>query len=103
MITCTGCGKKNGDENLFCDSCGKKLQSSRQNAPLDDSPGGPLSHFAHKGVPEDRWVTLKRMLEAWGCIIVLGGSLVACLAYEKWWPMYPVVALLGLYLWMRRI
>lgn len=103
MIICTGCGKKNDDESRFCEQCGKKLQSSR--APIfQESPSErPLGQFLHKGVSPESKHTLRRMIEAWAYIMLLGGVFGACLHYKTWWPLYPAVGVIGLIIWARRI
>lgn len=103
MIICTGCGTKNGDKNRFCEKCNKKLQSSRKASAPEDPRNKPLGKFQHAGVPQDIWLSIRRMLEAWAYIIVLGGVFGACLHYQIWWPLYPAVGLLALLFWFRRI
>jgi len=47
--------------------------------------------------------TVKRMLEAWAYVLVLGFVTGACIAYKVWWPLYPTVAVIALLLWFRRV
>lgn len=103
MIICTGCGKKNEDENRFCEQCGKKLQSSRAPIIPRDLSERPLGFFEHAGVPRDVWLSIRRMLEAWGYIAALIGIFAACMYYRTWWPLYPAIAVIGLILWARKI
>jgi len=103
MILCTGCGKKNDDEARSCSVCGKKLQSSRQVSVSGCDLPGPLRRFNHVGMPEERWHSLKRMLEAWCYLGLLVAVAVGCVAYETWWPLYPTIGVLGLLLFFRKI
>lgn len=103
VIICTGCGKKNGDDSRHCAKCGKKLQSARQNvASMPDSPKR-LTRFDHKGIPEDRWIILKRMMEAWAYLGLLVAVAAGCAVYDVWWPIYPAVGVLTLLLYFRKI
>lgn len=103
VITCTKCGTKNADDTLACARCGNKLQSSRRAAPGRDTSDPPLEPFRHRGVPNDLMRSLKRMLEAWAYVLVLGSVAAACIVYRLWWPLYPTVALIALLLWLRRV
>ncbi|WFS63544.1 hypothetical protein LF599_05100 [Pseudodesulfovibrio thermohalotolerans] len=47
--------------------------------------------------------TVKRMLEAWAYVLVLGSVAGACIAYKVWWPLYPTIAVIALLLWFRRV
>jgi hypothetical protein len=104
VITCTKCGAGSSDDTLACPRCGNKLQSSRRAAPSRTDPADtPLEPFRHHGVPSDLMRTLKRMLEAWAYVLILIGVAAACIVYRIWWPLYPVVALIALLLWLRRV
>ena len=103
MIICTQCGEKNSDEIRFCEKCGKKLQSSRQSTSLTDSSNYWMESFKHEGISPLSKVSLLRMVEAWGYIVVLVAVTIACLIYETWWPLYPAVGVLGLIAWLRRL
>ena len=103
MITCNKCGEKNSDDTRFCDRCGNKLQSSRQIVPTGESSTPPLDAFRHQGVSEGSRRTLMRMIEAWVYVALLAGVATGCALFEKWWPLYPAVAVLGLLLWFRRV
>jgi len=54
-------------------------------------------------MPEERWHSLKRMLEAWCYLGLLVAVAVGCVAYETWWPLYPTIGVLGLLLFFRKI
>jgi len=103
VITCTKCGEKNSDTTLCCTKCKNKLQSSRKVVTVDDPSGRPLDTFEHKGVSADAWKTLMRMVEAWCYLLALAGVAAGCFYFEKWWPMYPAVGVLGLLIWLRRV
>lgn len=104
VITCTRCGEKNSDDTRFCTRCNRKLQSSLRAAPADTRPGDePLEGFRHRGVPDDVWLAVRRMIEAWAYLLILAGVGAACWWYRTWWPLYPTVGLLGLLIWLRRI
>jgi hypothetical protein len=103
VIICTRCGKKNDDENRFCEQCGKKLQSSRRTTVLPDQSTSPLERFTHPGVSDDSRSALNRMLEAWGYVLLLGGVAGACAWFDTWWPLYPAVALIALIARLRKI
>lgn len=103
MIICTGCGKPNDDESRFCAKCGKKLQSSRQPVDSGGDSSAPLTRFKHVGIPDDRWASLKRMVEAWCYLGVLVAVAVGCSFYDTWWPLYPAVGLLAVLLFFRKI
>lgn len=103
MIICTGCGTKNDDESRHCEKCGKKLQSSRAAYVPEEPKKQPLGQFLHKGVSKDSQNSLKRMIEAWAYIMLLGGVFAACLHYEIWWPLYPAVGVIGLIIWARKV
>ncbi|QGY41939.1 zinc-ribbon domain-containing protein [Pseudodesulfovibrio cashew] len=102
-MICTGCGQQNQDGERFCQKCGKKLQSSRRMAASDDNSSAPLPRFTHHGLPEDRWLTFRRLVEAWGYLGVLAVVAAVCFFQKTWWPLYPAVVVLGLLLWFRRI
>lgn len=102
MIVCNRCGKKNDDDARSCETCGRKLQSSRRQAPME-TPSRLLSSFRHGGIDPKTRASLQRMVEAWVYVAVLGGVGVICLVYEIWWPLYPAVGTLGLAAWLRRI
>lgn len=103
MIICTGCGKPNDDGSRFCDKCGKKLQSSRQAVESGSSAPEPLTGFKHVGIPEDRWLKLKRLMEAWCYLGLFVAVAVVCAVYEIWWPLYPAVGVLAALLIFRKI
>lgn len=103
VITCNKCGAKNSDETRFCEKCGNKLQSSRRIVPNGEPSAPPLEAFRHQGVSDDARRTLMRMIEAWGYVGLLAAVAVGCAVYERWWPLYPAVALLGLIIWIRRV
>lgn len=104
VITCTKCGEKNSDDTRFCARCNRKLQSSRRAAPAEDSPvDDPLVSFEHQGMPADAWRDLKRLMEAWGYLLLLAGVAAGCWWYRTWWPLYPTVGLLALLIYFRRV
>ncbi|EGB16462.1 hypothetical protein DND132_3259 [Pseudodesulfovibrio mercurii] len=103
MITCTKCGTRNADNTLACARCGNKLQSSRRATAGPDTGTAPLEPFRHQGVSPDLLRSLKRMLEAWAYVLILGSVAAACIVYRIWWPLYPTVALIALLLWLRRV
>lgn len=103
MIICTGCGRKNDDEVRFCEHCGKKLQSSRRAVQPVESGSGKLTRFRHKGLPQDQWLSLRRLFEAWCYLIILVGVGALCFFQQVLWPLYPAIGAIGLLLWFRRI
>lgn len=103
MITCTKCGEQSPDDTRFCPRCNKKLQSAFQAATPETPTDTPLGAFKHKGVSADQWKSLKRMLEAWGYVLVLAAVATGCFLTRTWWPIYPTVAVLGLLAWLRRV
>lgn len=103
VIICTKCGAKNSDDTLACARCGNKLQSPRR-ACADPAPAdAPLEPFRGQRLSPDLLRSLRRMLEAWVYVLVLGGVAAACLSYRVWWPLYPTVAGMALLLWLRRV
>ena len=54
-------------------------------------------------MPADAWRDLKRMFEAWAYVLILAGTAGACWWYRTWWPLYPVVAVLVLLIFFRRV
>ena len=103
VITCTKCGAKNSDDTLLCAKCGNKLQSSRRAQATEAPEDGPLEPFRHHGLAPDLMRSLRRMLEAWLYVLLLGGVATGCYLYKIWWPLYPAVALIALLLWLRRV
>lgn len=103
MIICTKCGAKSSDETLVCGHCGNKLQSSRRVSMNPTPANAPLERFHHQGLSPDILRSLKRMLEAWGYVLLLGGVAAGCISYRVWWPLYPTVAVIVLLLWLRRV
>lgn len=103
MILCTGCGTRNLDDSRFCEKCGKKLQSGYRQADSAEDSGAPLTRFRHNGVAPDLKSDLKRMIEAWCYVLLLGGVAVGCYFYKAWWPMYPAIGLIALIIRLRRI
>jgi hypothetical protein len=103
VITCTKCGAKSPDDALSCARCGNKLQSSRRAAPSQTPGDAPLEPFSHRELSPDLLRSLRRMLEAWVYVLLLGGVAAACIIYRIWWPLYPAVLLIALLLWLRRV
>jgi hypothetical protein len=103
MIICTGCGKNNDDAARQCESCGRKLQSSRRACPVDDPSGRRLERFSHAGIDPRTRASLLRMAEAWCYVAALGLAAAGCALFDTWWPMYPAIGLVALTAWLRRV
>ena len=103
MILCTGCGTRNDDESRYCEKCGKKLQSDRCVVASSGPTNSKLTRFKHNGVAPDLKNDLKRMLEAWCYVLLLGGVGTGCYFYKAWWPMYPAIAVIALIIWLRKL
>ncbi|MGL1861546.1 MAG: hypothetical protein OCC46_03380 [Pseudodesulfovibrio sp.] len=70
---------------------------------MTDPSSRPLGRFEHEGVSPDAWLSIRRMVEAWGYVAVLGAVVAACVIYSTWWPLYPAVGILGLLFHLRQI
>lgn len=54
-------------------------------------------------MPQERWHSLRRLMEAWAYLLVLLGVGGYCFYKEIWWPLYPAITVIGVLLWLRRI
>ncbi|NDV20710.1 hypothetical protein GO013_14965 [Pseudodesulfovibrio sp. JC047] len=62
-----------------------------------------MRSFKQQELPHDTWRSIKRMIEAWVYILVLIATSGGCAYTQTWWPIYPVVGILGILLWFRRV
>ncbi len=108
-MRCTKCGTASPDETRFCPVCGHKLQSDRQAGEGEQaSPGDPAGRRDGSRLLDFQgWTRPGRGLgpyvEACVLAVILGGGAAACLLTGTVWPLYPLVGLCGLVIWLRRL
>lgn len=106
-MRCNKCGEENPDAARFCTVCGHKLQS-------DHHPGAESPESSAPETPSTRplldfqgWTRPGRglgpYLEACIYAVILIGAVVWCLADQITWPLYPILAILALVAWLRRL
>lgn len=104
MIICTRCGASNDDGELLCRACGRKLQSGRGHTPLpeeeDESPLDPLSP---ENLPSAARHMLRKGLEAWAYVLALLAAGLWVAATGQWLVLAPVLALMALLAWFRKV
>jgi hypothetical protein len=109
-MRCNKCGTESPDSLRFCPVCGNKLQSDRQpgtgSTDAEDTPGGPdgssrrlldFQGWARSGRGSGRYI------EACLYAVILVAGVVWCLKTDLTWPLYPLIAGLGLAAWLRRL
>ena len=112
-MLCTKCGVEIADAKRFCPACGHKLQSGRQAAgESGGESGGPAKSDADGGdapglLQYQGWGERERSMGALGeaCVYaaILAGGVGACLWFGLLWPLYPLVGVLALTAWVRRL
>lgn len=88
MIVCVKCGMHNGDESLYCQDCGYKLQTGR--SALGDDQGWEELEERIQGrfwTGEIGRAVLK-CLEAWALALALVGLAFWCVYAQVFWPLY---------------
>jgi len=107
-MLCTKCGAEIADAERFCPVCGNKLQSGRQLVG-EDGAAGPAGAAEDKpGLLEYQgWGSRERgvghLAEACAYAAILAGGVGACLWFGMFWPLYPLVGVLALTAWLRRL
>lgn len=109
-MRCNKCGTQSPDSVRFCPVCGHKLQSDRQpgteGADTEGHAGNPegssrrlldFQGWSRSGRGSGRYV------EACLYAVVLLVGVVLCLKNDLTWPLYPLLAALGLAAWLRRL
>ncbi|WP_018124874.1 zinc ribbon domain-containing protein [Desulfovibrio oxyclinae] len=95
MIICNKCGSPNEDSARFCAKCRKKIQSS-WSPPPETAAFRPLDSFRPSRLSGAQRREFARMVEAWVYALILLFSAVACQLKGQWWPMWVVLAVVGL-------
>ena len=108
-MRCNKCGTQSPDDVRFCPVCGHKLQSDHvgesASPKTDDLPERPaeirrlldFQGWAKSGRGGGRYI------EACCYAVILVGGTVWCLKIDLTWPLYPLIAGLGLIAWLRRL
>ena len=110
-MRCNKCGSEIPDEERFCPICGHKLQSDRLSggeAPEgQDGTPGPGGDRPSRLLDFQGWSRPERgigpYVEACAYAVILAAGVAACLAAGVYWPLYPLLAVLGLVAWRRRL
>jgi hypothetical protein len=106
-MRCNKCGDEIPDNERFCPSCGHKLQSGRvadaeDDAGDDDAPADQSRLLDFQG-----WSKPGRgigpYIEACIYAVILAGGIIFCLSSGLLWPLYPLIGVLGLAAWIRRL
>jgi hypothetical protein len=110
-MRCNKCGSDIPDAERFCPICGHKLQSDRSpaggeagedGAAASDTPGASRRLLVFQG-----WSKPGRgsgpYIEACVYAVLLAAGVVWCLVSGVLWPLYPLIAVLGLAAWLRRL
>lgn len=108
-MRCNRCGAECPDATRQCPECGHKLQSDRQAAD-ESAEGRDGSIWRRDGshlLDFQGWTKPGRGLgpyvEASVLAVVLAGTALACQYFGVLWPLYPVVGLCALAIWLRRL
>lgn len=108
-MRCNKCGAESPDRIRFCPVCGHKLQSGRENhedAP-DEAGTGDAPRPASRLLDFQGWARPGRgggrYVEACVYAALLGGGVAWFLYSGVQWPLYPLVALCALAVWLRRL
>lgn len=107
-MRCSKCGTQSPDTTRFCPVCGNKLQSGRgpggnegtEEESRPEEPGRHLLDFQGWGASRHGF---GRYVEASVYAAVLSAGVVGCLIYGHFWPLYPMLGVLGLVAWLRRL
>jgi hypothetical protein len=105
-MRCNKCGAEIPDNVRFCPICSHKLQSGRfadaEDTGEDNAPTGPSRLLDFQG-----WTKPGRgagpYIEACIYAVVLAGGVTWCLTTGVLWPLYPLLGVLGLAAWLRRL
>lgn len=109
-MRCSKCGAELPDQTRFCPVCGHKLQSDRLSG--EEEPAAPDGPASGRDVPPrlldfQGWSRPGRGLgpyvEACLLAVILAGGAALCLYAQVLWPLYPLVGLCGLAIWLRRL
>lgn len=104
MIICTRCGQENDDEQRFCARCDRKLQSSFTIPDAEGEADGDVAITRLKltmlGLNRE---ALLRCLEAWAYALALLAVALWCGRNEAYGPLYVLLPVLGLVLWLRKV
>jgi hypothetical protein len=106
-MRCTKCGLPNPDDARFCENCGHKLQSDRHAGPPPPGPEDTPGQDARRLLDFQGWARSGRgsgsYVEACVYAVILVAGVVWCLADGVTWPLYPLIAILALAAWLRRL
>jgi hypothetical protein len=106
-MLCNKCGEQNPDEARFCTVCGHKLQSGHQAAPDVPGPDDTPGRDSRRLLDFQGWARPGRgsgpYVEACIYAAVLVAGVVWCLLDRITWPLYPLIAILALAAWLRRL
>ncbi len=109
-MQCVKCGAENPDTERFCGVCGHKLQSGRQPGAEGAGQGGGEGGAAGQSrrlLDFQGWAGSERgfgpYIEASAYAVVLVAGVAWCLAAGVLWPLYPLIAVLALVAWLRRL
>ena len=108
-MLCNKCGTESPDSVRFCPVCGHKLQSDRisGDAPDAEGPEGRATRESRRLLDFQGWARSGRgsgrYLEACLYAAVLVGGVVWSLVSGLTWPLYPLIIILGLVAWRRRL
>jgi len=108
-MRCSKCGAESPDNTRFCPVCGNKLQSDW--AAGSDSPdldnAGPRPENAPRHLLDFQgWAKPRRVgryLEASLYAVVLLAGVTYSLVSGRTWVLYPLIAVLALAAWLRRL
>jgi len=119
-MLCNKCGTELPDDARFCPVCGRKLQSGRLvggggdgMGETDDPSASARMNASTDAEGEPRllefqgWTEPKRgigpYVEACVYAMILAGGVTWCLLIGILWPLYPLLGILGLTAWLRRL
>lgn len=108
-MRCSKCGTQSPDATRFCPVCGNKLQSDRSPGPGGDdgTAAGGQTEPPRRLLDFQGWVSPRRglgpFIEASVYAAALLAAVVVCVVYGHFWPLYPVIAVLALVAWLRRL
>jgi len=108
-MRCNKCGAEAPDSDRFCPVCGHKLQSGHAgeaSSPETDE-NAQVSPDTHRLLDFQGWTRpgrgSGRYVEACLYAVILLAGVVWCLKNDLTWPLYPLIAVLALTAWLRRL
>ena len=109
-MRCNKCGAIIPDDKRLCPVCGHKLQSGR--GPGAGETGGddafpPDNGESRRLLDFQGWAKPGRgsgpYIEACVYAAILAGGVIWCLVSGVMWPLYPLLGILALAAWLRRL